>query len=143
LFRSPATGSMWCVKVGATPPCCRNVPSCTERTRSTAGSYVMVRLIVESRCAPTTEIGTVYGPPPTWNVGPGVVTVIRAVGPGGGAGLAVACGVGVGVPGCAGGTLPGWPGCPACPGVVGCGATTVGGCAGSTPGCDSTAPDCG
>ena len=45
------------------------LPSCTVRTRSSAGSNVSVSVMVDSREALATEIGTVYGPPPTRNVG--------------------------------------------------------------------------
>ena len=47
------------------------LPSCTLRTRSSAGSKVSVSETVESRETFTIEIGTVYGPAPTRNVVPG------------------------------------------------------------------------
>src|SRR5204862_5951071 len=58
------------VKLALTPPVRMKLPSCTARTRMIAGSNVSVSVIVEIRVAPVTEIGTVYGPPPTRNVVP-------------------------------------------------------------------------
>jgi len=47
-------------------------------------------LISDSRDALLMAIGTVYGPPPTRNSGPGVDTVTRGVGAGAAVELAVA-----------------------------------------------------
>ena len=47
------------------PPDRRKLPSCTVRTRSIAGSNTIVNVTVESRWAPVTEIGMLYGPCPT------------------------------------------------------------------------------
>ena len=55
------------VKDGVTPPCRMKVPSCTVRTRSTAGLYVTVNVTIDSRDALLIETGTVYGPPATRN----------------------------------------------------------------------------
>src|SRR5438128_401957 len=43
------------------------LPSCTVRTRSTAGLKVIVSVMVVTRVAPEIESGTLYGPPPTRN----------------------------------------------------------------------------
>ncbi len=76
----PACGaSMRGVKVAVTPPWRMNVPSCTLRTRSTAGLYVTVNVIIDMRDALLIESGTVYGPPATRNSG-GAVTMICAGG---------------------------------------------------------------
>ena len=47
------------------------LPSCTLRTRSFVGSKMSVSVTVEIRDASVISSGTVYGPPPTRNVGPG------------------------------------------------------------------------
>src|SRR4029450_572406 len=92
----PATASICGVNEVATPPCRMNVPSCTLRTRSTFGLYVMVSVITETRDALLIDTGTVYGPPATWNVVPGTV---RMICPGG------ACGAPGGVAGVTQGAL--------------------------------------
>src|SRR5215471_21109681 len=83
------------------------LPSWTLRTRSLVGSKITVSVTVESRDASVTEIGIVYGPPPTRNVvlGGDRITCAEpmpalALGAGG-AGAGGACGA-------AGG---GWGGC--------------------------------
>jgi hypothetical protein len=53
-----------CVKTAATPPDRKNSPSCTVRTRRTAGSKVTVTVIVDSRDTFEIDTGMVYGPPP-------------------------------------------------------------------------------
>lgn len=50
------------VNVAFTPPDRMKLPSDTLRTRSNIGSYIKVIVIVDSRDAPATVIGTVYGP---------------------------------------------------------------------------------
>src|ERR1019366_1164716 len=80
------------------------LPSCTMRTRRSAGLNVSVSVTVESRVAPTTEIGTVYGPPPTRNAveggeritcaEPTPADVIGASGAGVGEGVGEGVGVG-------------------------------------------------
>jgi hypothetical protein len=47
------------LNTGVTPLWRMNVPSCTLRTRISAGLYVIDNVIVEMRDAPATEIGTV------------------------------------------------------------------------------------
>src|SRR5436190_6284480 len=115
------------------PPVRMKGPSCTVRTRSTFGSNVIVRLMVVSRVAPLIDTGTVYGPPPTRNVVPGVemttcadpmpgvVIGNSAVGAGGGAG-----GAGGGCVSTTGGVAGGAAG-----GVAG---GVVGGCTSTVPG---------
>ena len=66
------------VKDAITPPCRMKVPSCTVRTRSTAGLYVIVNVTTETRAALLIETGIVYGPPATWKVVPGGDTMIWA-----------------------------------------------------------------
>src|SRR5215210_7919736 len=90
----------------AMPPWRMNVPSCTVRTRSTFGLNVMVSVMTDTRDALLIEMGTVYGPPATWKVVPGTVTITCAgvagvpPGPVGAAGTASGGGaVGAGVPG--------------------------------------------
>src|ERR687898_1447345 len=61
------------------------LPSCTDRTRSGPGLKVTVRDTVAIRGALVTEMGTVYGPPPTRNSVPGAVTATCATLPGGAA----------------------------------------------------------
>jgi hypothetical protein len=71
IVMSMRPGAASCVNVAFAPPSRMKLPSCTLRTRSTAGSYVIVRLIVVNRAAPTIDSGTVYGPCPIRNVPPG------------------------------------------------------------------------
>ena len=73
----PVAASMRGVKLAVTPPWRMNVPSCTFRTRSTAGLNVTVSVIVDSRDAFATASGTVYGPPAVRN-SCGAVMVICA-----------------------------------------------------------------
>src|SRR3954466_5998663 len=47
------------------PPALRKLPAGTVLTRSFAGSNTIVNVTVESRWAPVTEIGMLYGPCPT------------------------------------------------------------------------------
>ena len=54
------------------------LPSWTERTSNAAGLNVSVRLTVVTRGMFSAESGTVYGPSPTRQSGPGVVTVTCA-----------------------------------------------------------------
>src|SRR4051812_16392942 len=54
------------------------LPSLTARTRSIAGSKVIVSAIIESRDTFVIDTGTVYGPPPTRNVVPGGVRITCA-----------------------------------------------------------------
>src|SRR5688572_480662 len=84
----PAAASIWWLKAWVAPPCLKNGPSWTDRTRTVDGVYVSVTLMIDNRDAPLTAIGTVYGPPPTLNSGPGVVTASVT-----GTGGAWACGV--------------------------------------------------
>src|SRR2546428_253564 len=74
----PAAASIFGVNDAVTPPCRMNVPSCTVRTRSTFGLYVIVKVITETRDALLIETGTVYGPPATRNSVPGGNTLICA-----------------------------------------------------------------
>ncbi|PYR06337.1 MAG: hypothetical protein DMG00_19305 [Acidobacteria bacterium] len=122
-----------CVKVTLTPPARMNVPSFTLRTRSFVASNVSVSVSVERRVASVIEIGTVYGPPPTRNVGPGGDRMICAdpmpgvvVGPGatGSAAGGVAV-VGAGVAGAVVGAAG------AAPGGAGVGAGCAAGSAGT------------
>ena len=69
-----------------------NVPSCTVRTRSTAGLKVTVSVSVDTRDALLIETGTVYGPPATRNSVPGGVTMICAGVAAAAAGAAVSAG---------------------------------------------------
>src|SRR5512145_3222495 len=73
----PVATSMRGVNIAVTPPWRMKVPSCTVRTRSTAGLNVIVSVNVDSRDAFETERGTVYGPPATRN-SCGAVTPIWA-----------------------------------------------------------------
>lgn len=59
------------MKLALAPADRMKLPSCTLRTRRSAGSYVNVSVIVDSRVAATIDSGTVYGPCPTRNVVPG------------------------------------------------------------------------
>src|SRR5581483_5299869 len=81
------------------------LPSLTLRTRSFVGSNVSVSVKVEMRAASEIEIGTVYGPPPTRNVGPvGEMMICAAPIPGDCVGTAAGSAVvGVGL----GGTVAG------------------------------------
>src|SRR5262249_4888337 len=88
----PAVASMRGVNVAVTPPWRMNVPPWTVRTRRIAGLKVIDSVITDRRCALLIETGTVYGPPATWNVVPGGVTMICAGVVGGAFGFA---GVGV------------------------------------------------
>ena len=54
-----------CENVTFVPPDRRKLPSCIVRTRRTRGSNVTVIVTVDSRMAPVTEIGMLYGPWPT------------------------------------------------------------------------------
>src|SRR5262249_22171369 len=104
----PAIGSTCCVNWAAEPPCRMKLPSCTLRTRSAAGLKVIVTETFERRDAFDTEIGTVYGPPPTRNSVPGGVSRICAVCGGGGRAIGVGCAP-AGAPVCvaaAGGGVP-------------------------------------
>src|ERR1044072_3351393 len=80
----PFAASMRGVNVAVTPPCRMNVPSCAIRARSSAGLNVTVKVITDSRDALLIDTGTVYGPPATWKIVPGVVTTICAGVAGGG-----------------------------------------------------------
>ena len=73
----PLLSSTCWVNAGVTPPCRMNVPSCTLRTRSSAGLKVIDSVTADSRVAPEIDIGTVYGPPPT-RISLGGLSVIRA-----------------------------------------------------------------
>src|SRR5436190_5948571 len=93
------------------------LPSCTVRTRTTAGLNVIVNDIDESRVALVTEIGSVYGPPPTRNSADGgeTTTWAPAAGDVGVAGLGAAGAPSVGVPAAgagAGAAAPGVGGVP-------------------------------
>src|SRR5947207_2471654 len=66
------------VNAAVKPPCRMNVPSCTVRTRSSAGLYVTVNASIDTRDALLIDTGTVYGPPATRNSVPGAVTIICA-----------------------------------------------------------------
>ena len=94
------------VKVAVTPPWRMNVPSCTLRTRNTAGLNVTVNVTIDSRDAFATLSGTVYGPPAVRN-SCGAVIVTCAAGTGGtpAAPLGATLGSRGGTP--AGGTAPG------------------------------------
>src|SRR5688500_2191355 len=117
----PIAASTCCVNVACTPPVRRKLPSWTARTRRAAGLKVIVSVTLESCDAPAIEIGTVYGPAPTRNSGPGgerricPPVGIAAVATGG-VPPAAPCGVPA-----AGGTSPG----------CGAGATGCAGAAGS------------
>src|SRR5215470_1943791 len=70
------------------------LPSFTLRTRSFVGSNVSVNVSVEMRVASVIEMGTVYGPPPTRNIGPGgEMMICAAPTPGDCVGGAACCGV--------------------------------------------------
>ena len=68
------------VKFAVTPPCRMNVPSCTFRTRSTAGLNVTVNVIIDNRDAFATASGTVYGPPAVRNSCGAVIGDLRSRG---------------------------------------------------------------
>ena len=55
----PVATSIRGVKFAVTPPWRMNVPSCTLRTRRTAGLNVTVSVIIDSRDAFATDSGTV------------------------------------------------------------------------------------
>src|SRR6516225_10061689 len=84
----PAVASLRGVNVAVTLPCRMNVPSWMVRTRRIDGLYVSVSVMTDSRCALLIDTGTVYGPPATWNVVPGGVTMICAGVVGGAVGFA-------------------------------------------------------
>ena len=55
----PLFSSIWLLNAGVAPPCRMNVPSCTLRTRISAGLYVIDNVNVDTRVAAAIEIGTV------------------------------------------------------------------------------------
>src|SRR5215471_10763171 len=61
-----------------TPPERRKLPSCTVRTRRKRLSNVSVNVTVDSRWAPVTEIGMLYGPCPTRSTPAGGDTITCA-----------------------------------------------------------------
>ena len=71
IVMSTRPGAICWVNVAFAPPDRMKLPSCTLRTRSSAGSKVSVSVMVDSRETFVIEIGTVYGPPPTRNVARG------------------------------------------------------------------------
>src|SRR5207249_1340067 len=71
-------GLTCCVNVAFTPPDRMKLPSLTARTRRSEGSNVTVIATVDNRDAFVTEIGTVYGPPPTRIAVPGGDTMTCA-----------------------------------------------------------------
>src|SRR3990167_2719962 len=63
------------VKTTSMPPVRMKLPCCADRTRSFVGSYMSVSDTVDKPSPFVTEIGTVYGPPPTRRVGGGERTI--------------------------------------------------------------------
>src|SRR6185503_10496886 len=97
-----------CVKATLTPPARMKLPSCTARTRSLVGSKISVSVIVDSRCAPVIDSATVYGPPPTRNVGlGGEIRICAPPTPGDVVGTAAGCVPGAGAGVAAGGVAAG------------------------------------
>src|SRR3989442_13504890 len=98
-----------------------------------------VSVIVDRRCASVIDSGTVYGPPPTRNVGPGgEFRTCAAQIPGDAVGTADGAGVGTGSVGTAGGAGVG-----AAAGGWAAGGVSAGGVVGCTGGGTKTVPGTG